>query len=269
MLRGARLVTASETEEGRAWAEARIKAMTGGDPITARFMRQDYFTFQPQFKLTIIGNHKPVLSNVDDAARRRFNMVPFLYKPPAKDKELEAKLLKEAPGILRWMIEGCLDWQKNGLIQPDVVIQGNCRIFLRAGHRPSVGGGLLRHWRNTIRHSRRPIQKLERLRTGKWRKARNHEMVFSDPRQAGMRSRQEHARQSWKARVQGYQHPASRHARLDPIQLRWGRWGTSGHVTSMYATHARAHVCNTTSKPAPICPICPARCATKTLSRAD
>jgi len=129
MLRGARLVTASETEEGRAWAEARIKALTGGDPITARFMRQDNFTFQPQFKLTIIGNHKPVLRNVDDAARRRFNMVPFLYKPPAKDMELEAKLLEEAPGILRWMIEGCLDWQKNGLIQPDVVIQATTEYF--------------------------------------------------------------------------------------------------------------------------------------------
>ena len=57
MLRGARLVTATETEEGRAWAESRIKQMTGGDPISARFMRQDFFTFRPQFKLTIVGNH--------------------------------------------------------------------------------------------------------------------------------------------------------------------------------------------------------------------
>ena len=129
MLRGARLVTASETEEGRAWAEKRIKELTGGDPITARFMRQDNFTFQPQFKLTIIGNHKPILRNVDDAARRRINMVPFLYKPPVTDKELEAKLLKEAPGILRWMIEGCLDWQKNGLIQPGVVVQATAEYF--------------------------------------------------------------------------------------------------------------------------------------------
>ena len=59
MLRGARLVTVSETEEGKAWAEARIKQLTGGDPISARFMRQDFFTFTPEFKLTIIGNHKP------------------------------------------------------------------------------------------------------------------------------------------------------------------------------------------------------------------
>jgi hypothetical protein len=70
MLRGARLVTSSETEEGKAWAEARIKLMTGGDEISARFMRQDFFTFRPQFKLTIVGNHKPVLQNIDEAARR-------------------------------------------------------------------------------------------------------------------------------------------------------------------------------------------------------
>jgi putative DNA primase/helicase len=118
MLRGARLVTASETEEGRAWAEARIKQMTGGDPITARFMHRDNFTFIPQFKLTIVGNHHPVLKNVDDAARRRFNIVPFTRKPARPDRQLEEKLRAEWPGILRWMIDGCLDWQANGLIRP-------------------------------------------------------------------------------------------------------------------------------------------------------
>ena len=92
MLRGARLVTASETEEGRAWAESRIKQMTGGDRITARFMRQDFFEYIPQFKLMIVGNHKPVLHNVDDAAKRRFNIAPFLLKPETPDRELEAKL---------------------------------------------------------------------------------------------------------------------------------------------------------------------------------
>ena len=121
MLCGARLVTASETEEGRAWAEARIKQMTGGDRITAHFMRQDNFTFTPQFKLTIVGNHRPVLHNVDEAARRRFNIVPFLLKPEKVDNELEAKLMREAGGILKWMIEGCLDWQKNALVRPESV----------------------------------------------------------------------------------------------------------------------------------------------------
>ena len=129
MLRGARMVCASETEEGRAWAEARIKQMTGGDPITARFMRQDFFTYRPQFKLTIIGNNKPVLKNVDDAARRRFHLVPFLNKPAKKDLELEAKLEAEWPGILAWMIEGCLEWQAEGLGKPSKVAEATGEYF--------------------------------------------------------------------------------------------------------------------------------------------
>ncbi|WP_254073239.1 phage/plasmid primase, P4 family, partial [Acidisphaera sp. S103] len=106
MLRGARMVMVSETEEGRAWAESRIKLLTGGDKIRARFMRQDFFEYMPQFKLNFIGNHKPVLKNVDDAAKRRINMVPFLFKPTVVDFKLEEKLQEEGPGILRWMIEG-------------------------------------------------------------------------------------------------------------------------------------------------------------------
>ena len=129
MLRGARLVIATETEEGRAWAEARIKALTGGDPISARFMRQDFFTFLPAFKLTVSGNHKPVLRNVDDAARRRFNVVPFNFQPPTPDKQLEAKLRNEWPGILRWIINGCLGWQAQGLAQPKVVKQATDEYF--------------------------------------------------------------------------------------------------------------------------------------------
>ncbi|GEO18747.1 phage/plasmid primase, P4 family [Microvirga aerophila] len=129
MLRGARLVTASETEEGKAWAEARIKQMTGGDKITARFMRQDFFTFVPQFKLTIVGNHKPVLQNVDEAARRRFNIVPFTRKPARPDRQLEVKLKAEYPAILRWMINGCLNWQKHGLTRPASVIAATDDYF--------------------------------------------------------------------------------------------------------------------------------------------
>lgn len=129
MLRGARLVTASETEEGRAWAESRIKQITGGDPISARFMRQDFFTFKPAFKLFVIGNHKPVLRNVDDAARRRFNIVPFVLKPAKPDRDLEAKLRDEWPAILRWMIDGCLDWQAHGLVRPASVVEATNDYF--------------------------------------------------------------------------------------------------------------------------------------------
>ncbi|AMJ61975.1 phage/plasmid primase, P4 family [Bosea sp. PAMC 26642] len=121
MLRGARLATASETEEGKSWAEARIKSITGGDAVSARFMRQDFFTFMPTFKLLIVGNHKPVLHNVDEAARRRFNIVPFTRRPATPDRQLEGKLRAEWPGIFRWLIEGCLDWQANGLVRPESV----------------------------------------------------------------------------------------------------------------------------------------------------
>jgi putative DNA primase/helicase len=121
MLHGARLVTASETEKHQAWSQSRINQLTGGDKITANFMRRDHFTFKPQFKLTIIGNHKPKLETVDEAARRRFNIVPFLHKPKEPDKALGAKLRDEYPAILRWMIEGSLDRQANGLMRPDVV----------------------------------------------------------------------------------------------------------------------------------------------------
>ena len=103
--------------------------MTGGDPISARFMRQDNFTFVPQFKLTLVGNHKPVLKNVDEAARRRFLIVPFERKPAILDRELEQKLIAEAPGILQWMIEGCLDWQANGLVKPASVLAATEEYF--------------------------------------------------------------------------------------------------------------------------------------------
>ena len=129
MLHGARMVTASETEEGRTWAESRIKQITGGDRIAARFMRQDFFEFKPQFKLVIIGNHKPILRSVDDATRRRFNMIPFINAPEKPDRELEEKFKDEYSGILRWMIEGCLDWQKEGLLRPESVQKATATYF--------------------------------------------------------------------------------------------------------------------------------------------
>lgn len=120
-LDGARLVSASETEEGRAWAEARIKQLTGGDPIAARFMRGDFFEFTPKFKLIIVGNHQPSLHNVDPATRRRFNIIPFTHTPANPDPQLEQKLEAEHGMILNWMIEGCRDWLANGLTRPAAV----------------------------------------------------------------------------------------------------------------------------------------------------
>jgi putative DNA primase/helicase len=126
MLRGQRLVTSAETEDGSAWAEAKIKQLTGGDQITARFMRQDFFTFSPNFKLLIVGNYKPTLRNVDEAMRRRINIIEFTRIPALPDLTLEAKLRKEEwPGILRWMLDGCLDWLKEGLVRPQSVVKAS------------------------------------------------------------------------------------------------------------------------------------------------
>ena len=132
-LQGARLVVSQETEEGVPWAEARIKAVTGGDPITANFMRQDPFTYLPQFKLGMSGNHKPALKSVDEAIRARFNLVPFLVTIPLgeRDPKLPELLWEEAPGILAWMVEGCWDWRTNPhrLMPPDVVTSATREYF--------------------------------------------------------------------------------------------------------------------------------------------
>jgi putative DNA primase/helicase len=129
-LQGARLVTAQETEEGKRWADARIKAMTGGDVITARFMRQDEFSYKPQFKLLFAGNHKPSLRNVDEAIRRRLYLIPFTVTPIHKDTTLKKKLQGEAAGILQWAIDGCLDWlDKGSLMPPDRVLATTDEYF--------------------------------------------------------------------------------------------------------------------------------------------
>jgi len=122
-LMGARLVTAQETEQGRRWAESKVKSMTGGDPIAARFMRQDFFEFTPQFKLLIAGNHKPGLRGVDEAIRRRLHLIPFTVTipPERRDPDLFEKLKPEWPGILKWAIDGCLAWQRDRLTPPGIV----------------------------------------------------------------------------------------------------------------------------------------------------
>ena len=123
------MVAASETEEGRHWAEAKIKQITGGDPITARFMRQNFFTYTPQFKLMIIGNHAPRLNSPDGAMRRRFNILGFNVRPSSPDPLLEDKLAAEHGRILQWAVNGCLDWQRLGLAPPEVVTRATEEYF--------------------------------------------------------------------------------------------------------------------------------------------
>lgn len=128
-LRGARLVVAQETHQGREWDEAKIKSLTGGDRVTARFMRRDFFDFDPTFKLFIVGNQKPRLTIVDEAMRRRLLLVPFTVQIPKqeRDPDLAHKLEKEWSAILRWAVDGCLEWQRIGLAPPQVVLDAtNC-----------------------------------------------------------------------------------------------------------------------------------------------
>lgn len=123
-LRGARLVTSIEVEKGRRWAEAKIKSLTGGDKISARFMRQDFFEYTPQFKLLIAGNNKPSIRDVDEAMKRRMHLIPFTVTipPHRRDPQLAKRLLAEKDGILRWAIDGCLAWQREGLKPPARVV---------------------------------------------------------------------------------------------------------------------------------------------------
>ena len=130
-LRGARLVTSIETEQGRRWAESRLKALTGGDKISARFMRQDFFEFTPQFKLVVAGNHKPAIRTIDEAMRRRLHLMPFTVTIPPKerDKTLPERLLAERDGVLAWAVQGCLEWQQIGLQPPAAVMAATEEYF--------------------------------------------------------------------------------------------------------------------------------------------
>ncbi len=124
MLRGARLAMATETEDGHRLAEARIKQLTGGDPITARALYGSFITYLPTAKLIMVGNHKPQITGVDVAIWRRVLQLPFEVTIPAiqRDPNLPEKLLHEMPGILAWMVRGCLAWQQNGLTPPAAVL---------------------------------------------------------------------------------------------------------------------------------------------------
>jgi putative DNA primase/helicase len=128
-LDGVRMVVASETEAGHKWRENRVKLLTGGDKVTARYMRQDSFDYKPQFKLTFLGNHAPALSNLDTAIQRRFLVLPFMHKPETPDLRLNEMFAQEMPGILRWMLNGAVDWYTHGLVVPKAVTEATTRYF--------------------------------------------------------------------------------------------------------------------------------------------
>ncbi|NBQ14656.1 MAG: DNA primase, partial [Proteobacteria bacterium] len=123
-LRGARLVTASEPEQGEQLDEGLVKEMTGDAAMTARFMRAEFFTFMPTFKVLLATNHRPIIRGTDHGIWRRIRLVPFTetIAEHEKDRDLGGKLAAEAPGILAWALEGCLEWQRIGLAPPAMVL---------------------------------------------------------------------------------------------------------------------------------------------------
>ncbi|MFE5093266.1 phage/plasmid primase, P4 family [Streptomyces sp. NPDC056638] len=124
-LRGARLVTASETEKYSRLAEALVKQLTGGDPITCRFLNQNPFTYVPSFLLLVAGNFKPAILSQDEGTWRRVKLIPFdatfSYALGNKDTALPAKLRDEAEGILAWAVAGAVEWYAKGLGEPSSV----------------------------------------------------------------------------------------------------------------------------------------------------
>ncbi len=120
---GRRFVTCAEIESGQAFDEAFVKDLTGGDVLTARRMREDFWSFAPTHKLFIAGNHKPLVRGDDDGIWRRMRLVPWTVTipPEERDKMLSEKLRAELPGILAWCVRGCVAWQQHGLGEPPAV----------------------------------------------------------------------------------------------------------------------------------------------------
>jgi len=122
-LRGARMVSAIEASPGRKLAEALVKELTGGDAMRARFLYQEFFEFVPEFKLWLACNHLPHIDGQEYAMWRRIRLIPFKVQfqdadaptGPYKDMMLPDKLRMEYPGILAWLVRGCLAWQSEGL----------------------------------------------------------------------------------------------------------------------------------------------------------
>lgn len=123
-LKGARMVTTVEPNEGVRLNEGLIKQLTGDDAVTARKLYGNEFEFKPEFKLWMATNHKPIIRGTDDGIWRRIHMIPFTVQIPIDkvDRQLKSKLEREYPAILRWAVEGCLLWQREGLKQPRAVL---------------------------------------------------------------------------------------------------------------------------------------------------
>lgn len=122
-LKSARFVTSEEPTEGVRLNEGLVKQLTGGGKVTCRFLYGDEFEYEPEFKIWIGTNHKPVIRGTDVGIWRRIRLIPFEVNIPKEkvDKNLKYKLRKELPQILKWAVDGCMKWQKEGLNMPKCV----------------------------------------------------------------------------------------------------------------------------------------------------
>lgn len=122
---GARLAIMQETDQGRRLAEGTVKRLTGGDPIAARRMREDFWEFEPSHTFVLATNHRPIVRGNDEGIWRRLRLVPFDVVIPAeeRDGELPSRLRTEADGILTWLVNGYHDWREHGLAEPAAVIE--------------------------------------------------------------------------------------------------------------------------------------------------
>jgi putative DNA primase/helicase len=136
-LAGVRMVTAVEANFNRNLDEAKLKSMTGGEPIVARFMRHDFFQFNPAFKLWLVANDMPRVRGTDTAFWRRVRVIPFEARIAGEeiDRDLPTKLREEFPGILAWAVRGCRQWQRDGkLMEPSAVRKASGRWLRAADH---------------------------------------------------------------------------------------------------------------------------------------
>jgi putative DNA primase/helicase len=125
-LAGKRFVTAQESREGAQFDESLIKALTGGDLITARFLHKEFFTFRPTWKIWLATNHKPEIHGTDTGVWSRPRLIPFTVSFEGREnRRLKDALLeeKQLSGILRWAVEGCREYLEHGLEYPDEVLE--------------------------------------------------------------------------------------------------------------------------------------------------
>ncbi len=131
-LPGVRFATCAEVGQGQKLNESQVKSMSGGDKIIAKAMAENEYSFDPQFKLLMALNDVPEITGTDEGIWRRIRLIDFKFVATDPDKHLRSKLEGEAPGILNWLLKGCLEWQANGLMEPESVLKSTKEFRLES-----------------------------------------------------------------------------------------------------------------------------------------